>query len=428
MKEGQDDLFYLTPTLSRIQNSIQMQQSKRNSSSTSNNIHNNAPSNLFLNGGLAATQLGLDPMINKRHAPIVHHDNYSFDNWPASHTFPMDKFRMTAYSLLNDSDDSMQQTEATTESGQFRGDPLVLSPTHFYKPLSLEFFPTSFLSPPVCPNYLRSFLSGTLTKEQSRLIGFREHTSRHEIIQRTVTEVAGTVLTAQLALKYGLASHTAGGTHHAQSGEGRGFTILNDLAVVASLMTWKEEDEVEGIDDVKLLREFYRGNGAKRVLVVDLDVHQGDGTATFHAKGSLLHNKLFTLDLHATNNYPFQKQQCTYDVSLSDECNDDEYMEALIGSLDKAIQEVDPQLILYNAGVDPYQHDKLGRLSLSWEGLRQRDDHVIRKCVDERIPVACVVGGGYDVDVRALGRRHALVSRVCGEIWREKEMWQGIKD
>jgi acetoin utilization deacetylase AcuC-like enzyme len=337
-----EDEIYLTPTLERIQSKI-----SRNKSSTKQ-----LPSDLLING-LAASHLGLDPSQNLRHAPMVYHKNYSFDNWPTSHTFPMDKFRMTAYSLLNDLDESIGNEQ-----------PLVQSPTDFYNPLPFHEFPTSLLSPPIDKTFLHSFLSGKLTSEECRLIGFREQTSRPEVIERTVLEVAGTILTAQLALKYGLASHLAGGTHHAESRRGKGFTIINDLACAAYLMTWRETD---CSDNLPWMRELYRReNAVERVLVVDCDVHQGDGTATFHNTESCgLNGKLFTLDLHAASNYPHPKEKCTYDVSIPDGCNDEQYMELLTESLEKALLEVEPQLVLYNAGVDPFEHDKLGRLSLT---------------------------------------------------------------
>ncbi len=169
-----------------------------------------------------------------------------------------------------------------------------------------------------------------------------------------------------------------------------------------------------------------------RVLVVDCDVHQGDGTATFSGppesadvdcRENSLHGRLFTLDLHAANNYPHPKENCTYDVGLPDDCDDETYLSKLEESLDRALMEVRPQLVLYNAGVDVFVSDKLGRLSLSFEGIRRRDSHVIRTCVDRNIPVAVVVGGGYDNDVKVLGRRHAIVHRVCAQIWRERQMW-----
>ena len=208
------------------------------------------------------------------------------------------------------------------------------------------------MTPPIHSNYLHKFLSGSLTQEECRKIGFREQTSRPELIERTVLEVAGTVLTAQLALRYGLACNVAGGTHHAEASEGKGFTILNDLAVASRLMTWSEDEIDDDLDtddnddssssnnnNKLLLSELYRGNQrVERVLVVDCDVHQGDGTATFHYPGNLLYGKMFTLDLHAENNWPFEKESPTYDVPLPDECTDEEYLSVLSTSLKGALE------------------------------------------------------------------------------------------
>ncbi len=442
-----NDISYLTPTLARVQQDLQQtkltdQQCLTTSYSSTNsypNVKNNQldAQSIFIDG-LAASKLGLDPYQNARHAPMVYHEHYSCPNWPERHTFPMEKFHETAMSLLHDPDEYYFHEK---NDNDYAGDEivemesrqhLVVSQDHFYRPLPMEIFPTSFLSPPICPKFLQSFLSGSLSAEDCRLIGFREQTSRRELIERTVLEVAGTVLTAQLAMKYGLASNLAGGTHHAEWNRGKGYTILNDLAVVAHLMTWREDDdsvEVETKSDIDLLRELYRGEGVvDRVLVVDCDVHQGDGTATFSksvmdtttsSRANRLHNKLFTLDLHAANNYPHPKETCTYDIGLHDGCDDATYLSTLENSLEKAFREIRPQLVLYNAGVDVYEGDKLGRLSLTKEGIRKRDHHVIRTCVDAGIPIAVVVGGGYDNDVKELGRRHALVNRVCAEVWRE---------
>ncbi|KAL7531283.1 hypothetical protein ACHAWF_003704 [Thalassiosira exigua] len=336
------------------------------------------------------------------------------------------KFAATADSILNDPDEFLEKEEGRSErsGGGGGAGPLVLSEEHLYRPLPSDGFPKSLLSPPICPNFFDAFLSSALSEEERRLVGFREQTSRPELIERTLLEVAGTVLTAQLAMRYGLASNLAGGTHHAESGRGKGYTILNDLAVAAQLMTWKESYDVEVDGDDDLLMMLYRGGGpVDRVLVVDCDVHQGDGTATFHGPDDLLNGRLFTLDLHASNNYPHPKERCTYDVGLPDGCDDATYLAALTMSLNKALEEVDPQLVLYNAGVDVHASDKLGRLSLSSEGMTMRDGHVIETCLDRDVPVAVVVGGGYDDDVRVLGRRHASVHRVCAKIWRERRMW-----
>jgi len=333
---------------------------------------------------------------------------------------------------LNDPDPYLLQQQ----EGKMR--PLILSVDDFYRPLDVANFPTSFMTPPIQSAYLHKFLSGSLSREECRQIGFREQTSRPELIERTVLEVAGTLLTAQLALRFGLACNVAGGTHHAESNRGKGFTILNDLAVASRLMTWTKDDvgqqqvthdnHVSNSNDINLLSELYRGEQpVERVLVVDCDVHQGDGTATFHYEGQSLHNKLFTLDLHAENNWPFDKERPTYDIPLPDGCLDDEYMVVLSTSLNKALNEVQPQLVLYNAGVDPFHGDKLGRLSLSWQGLQERDLFVIKTCVERDLPVACVVGGGYSKDSKEVGQRHALLHRVCAKVWRDLEMWKRSK-
>ena len=465
-----DDSFYLAPTLASVQEeSLRGGKKKRAAKKdfasiddpTTSTTHppddanDQRPHSSIYIDGLAAGEIGFDPRGNTRHAPMVYHERYSCPNWPSKHTFPMAKFEHTALSLLNDTDEFLDDVDddddatvaADADGGSGRR--LVLSRDHFYRPLPMEAFPRSFLCPPIRSDFIENFVSGSLSPEDRRIIGFRDQTSRPELIERTVLEVAGTVLTAQLAMRYGLASNLAGGTHHADSLGGRGFTIINDLAVTARLMTWREGDVVADEESsrtsmhetVGLMREFYRGHHrgvVDRVLVVDCDVHQGDGTATFsyppttsaddvvacrHEKNSL-HGRLFTLDLHASNNYPHPKESCTYDIGLLDGCDDDTYLSELERSLDRALREVRPQLVLYNAGVDVFESDKLGRLSLSYEGMRRRDTHVIRTCVDRGIPVAAVVGGGYDNDVSVLGKRHALVHRVCAQIWRERRLWE----
>jgi len=183
----------------------------------------------------------------------------------------MSKFEQTAHSLLTDPDDLLQQNDSNDDR------PLISSVDDFYRPLEVINFPLSFMTPPIQSDYLHKFLSGTLTKEECRQIGFREQTSRPELIERTVLEVAGTVLTAQLALRYGLACNVAGGTHHAEANKGKGFTILNDLAVASRLMTWSEDDDHDDWDtdddnnnSIKLLSKLYRGDQrVERVLVVD---------------------------------------------------------------------------------------------------------------------------------------------------------------
>ena len=156
--------------------------------------------------------------------------------------------------------------------------------------------------------------------------------------------------------------------------------------------------------------------------MLDCDVHQGDGTAKFVK----LHEdqRLFTLSIHCASNYPQLKANSTYDVGVADGLRDDDYMQVLQDSVNLAIAEVNPDFVLYDAGVDIYEKDKLGRLKVSEHGIRQRDRWVLERCVAAEIPVAAVIGGGYDADVDALARRHAIVHEECAYLWRKYEMWK----
>jgi len=353
---------------------------------------------------IAASRRGLDPSTNRFHAPIVYHERYSFDGWPASHTFPMDKFERTAHALTT-------TCKATHPQSSNLPRPLVRNgDTDFFRPLDFADVPRSWLAKPTGPidaTFFDSFVSGQLDYEHCRYIGFRQQTSRPELIERTVLEVAGTVLTAQLAHQWGIASNVAGGTHHAHPSGGAGYTILNDLAVTANFLT----DEVLNGETVK---------GINKVLVIDLDVHQGDGTAKF----DLGNSRLSTLSIHCASNYPHPKQLSTYDIGLPDKVRDKEYMEILESSVNKALHEVEPDFVLYDAGVDVYENDTLGRINISLDGIRARDRFVLEKCVNAGIPVAAVVGGGYDKDVDALARRHAIIHEESAYVWRKYRMWE----
>lgn len=351
------------------------------------------------------SRMGLEPLRNRFHHPIVNHENYSFDDWPPNHTFPMDKFARLAQALTT-------TCKKNTPSSRLPR-PLVRLHEDFFRPLDMEDAPLYqwFAEPsgPLESKFLSRVLNGRLTKEECRYIGFREQMYRPELIRRTVLEVLGTMLSCQLAYQYGLSSNVAGGTHHARRDKGAGYTILNDLAIAANFIT-----------DEKLNKKTILG--VERVLVIDTDVHQGDGTASFSA----LHdqNRLFTLSLHCADNYPQLKATSTYDVGLPAGCDDDEYMKALQKSVCQAISETKPQFVLYDAGVDVYANDKLGRLKMTENGIHQRDRYVIDKCVGEGIPVVAVVGGGYDKDVNALARRHAIVHEECAFVWRKYKMWE----
>lgn len=367
------------------------------------------------NSYFSASHLGLDPSLNRFHAPMVYHEHYSFADWPSNHTFPMDKFEHLRRAVLS-KPPHLPRALVRDESDLFRA----LD--------NLHEVPREWLAEPTGPldgDFLDRFLAAQLTDEEKRYIGFREQTDRPELIARTVLEVAGTVLACQLAAVYGIASNLAGGTHHAHRTMGAGYTILNDLAVAANYLTnpqlFRQQHASSTIsDDATTTTSIF-----KRVLVVDCDVHQGDGTAKF----TQLHDeeRLFTLSIHCASNYPRLKAHSTIDVGVADGIRDEEYMEILTTNLNQAIAQIQPDFVLYDAGVDIYEHDKLGRLKVSEEGIRRRDRFVVERCVQAGIPVAAVIGGGYDKDVAALARRHAIVHEECAYVWRKYQMWNKAK-
>ena len=243
------------------------------------------------------------------------------------------------------------------------------------------------------PAYYRAFLAGELGEKAERRIGFGGEMQKPGLIQRTVLECSGTVLTAELALRHGLAANVAGGTHHAHRDFGSGFTILNDLAVAAQ---WARDHA-----------------NVQRVAVVDLDVHQGDGTAAlFHSDPDV-----FTFSMHCGANFPFRKSPSDWDVDVPRGTADGAYMALLREALPTILADFQPDLVLYDAGVDVYAGDALGHLDVTHAGLWRRDTYVMETCVRAGVPIGCVIGGGYDKSPLALARRHALVHRAAALVW-----------
>ena len=235
--------------------------------------------------------------------------------------------------------------------------------------------------------YHEAFARDRLDRQAQRRIGLPATTP---LVQRTWLAVGGTVLTARLALRHGLACHLAGGTHHAFPDFGSGFCIFNDLAVCSRVLIEQE--------------------GLQRVLVVDLDVHQGDATALIF-RGD---ERVFTFSAHAASNFPSRKQVSDLDLPLGDGLEDRAYLETIGDNLPGVLDRLRPQLVLYNAGVDPHRDDRLGRLALTDLGLLQRDHLVLDACLRRSIPVATVIGGGYDAMI-PLVKRHALVFRAAAD-------------
>ena len=235
--------------------------------------------------------------------------------------------------------------------------------------------------------YHEAFSRDHLTRPEQRRIGLP---ATRPLVQRTWLAVGGTLLTARLALQRGLASHLAGGTHHAHPGFGSGFCIFNDCAVAARVLLGTGE--------------------VRRILIVDLDVHQGDGSAACFQHDP----RVTTLSVHAASNFPLRKVDGDIDIPLADGTNDDDYLAAIADRLPDALDTIAPDLVLYNAGVDPHRDDRLGRLALSDAGLNMRDRLVLDACLRRRIPTATVIGGGYDA-LAPLVQRHAIVVRAAAE-------------
>jgi acetoin utilization deacetylase AcuC-like enzyme len=241
------------------------------------------------------------------------------------------------------------------------------------------------------PEYVQAYCEGTLDAKAMRRIGLPWSPA---LVNRTCTALGGTILTARLALECGLACNTAGGTHHAFPGYGSGFCIFNDLAVAA--------------------RVVQKLGLARQILIVDLDVHQGDGTAFIFQDDP----SVFTFSMHCEVNFPGTKQRSDLDVPLPEGMEDEAYLQTLAGYLPDLLERVQPDLVFYDAGVDTHLGDRLGKLALSDRGLYCREMQVLSTCRSLGFPVACVIGGGYANDFEALIYRHSLLHRAASEVYR----------
>lgn len=230
------------------------------------------------------------------------------------------------------------------------------------------------------PDYVEEVISCAVPPEKERRIGFP---IGERIARRASLSPGGTWLAARLALAHGFAANGAGGSHHALYDTGAGYCVFNDLAIGAH----------------RLIAE----GQVRRILIVDLDVHQGDGTAALTAG----RDDIVTFSMHGEKNFPARKALSDCDVALADGTGDDEYLAALADHLPALIGEVRPDLIFYQAGVDPHGEDRLGRLALTDAGLEARDRFVMRLAARAGIPLASVLGGGYGNDRVAVARRHA---------------------
>jgi len=243
-------------------------------------------------------------------------------------------------------------------------------------------------------DYVRRFTEGSLDAAELRRLGFPWSEA---LVERSYRAVGGTIAAARHALAHGIAMNLAGGTHHAFPDHGEGFCVFNDVAVAIRLLLH------EGL--------------VRRAAVVDLDVHQGNGTASIFRDDP----SVFTLSLHGQKNFPFRKEASDLDVELPDGCGDADYLTALEHALDELDRRFSPGLVIYLAGADPFERDRLGRLKLSFDGLEARDRRVFDWAWQRRIPMAFAMAGGYASDIAETVQVQLGTFRVAFDYWRR---WQ----
>lgn len=243
------------------------------------------------------------------------------------------------------------------------------------------------------PGYIAAISDGSVDPAVLREIGFPWSPAMAERARRSV---GATIAACRAAFREGIAANIAGGTHHAYAGKGGGFCVFNDAAVAARLMQ----------------AEWLRANASSLgVAIVDLDVHQGNGTASIFRDDP----SVFTLSMHGAKNFPFRKEPSDLDVDLADGCGDDDYLHALHLALDELERRFAPGLVIYLAGADPHEGDRLGRLKLTWDGLEARDRCVFDWVWQRRIPVAFAMAGGYGNRIEDTVQAQVNTFRVAAE-------------
>lgn len=230
----------------------------------------------------------------------------------------------------------------------------------------------------------------SLSKKESRPIGFP---LSKKLVDRELIITQGTIEAATYALEYGVAMNIAGGTHHAFSYKGEAFCLLNDQAIAAKYLL--------------------HHNLATKILIVDLDVHQGNGTAEIFKN----HSEVFTFSMHGANNYPFKKESSDLDIALPNQTSDHVYLEQLKFHLPQLIVQQNPDFVFYQSGVDILGSDKLGKLNCTLEGCKKRDAYVLQLCKTHNTPVMCSMGGGYSPNIKTILEAHANTFRLATQLF-----------
>ena len=296
---------------------------------------------------------------------IAYHPIYKH-NLPEGHRFPMEKYDLLPQQLLY---------EGTCKE------------ENFFKP---EIPNNKYFFMVHDPEYVSDLMNMTLNQKAARKIGFPLN---EDLIAREMIIADGTIKASEFALKYGIAMNIAGGTHHAFTNKGEGFCMLNDQAIGARNLLQKEL--------------------ANKILILDLDEHQGNGTAEIFYNDPTV----FTFSMHGKSNYPFHKEKSDLDIPLENGANDTTYLSILKEVLPDLITKEHPDFIYYLCGVDVIQTDKLGKLSLTIEGCKERDRFVLQTCKNHNIPVMCSMGGGYSPDIKIIIDAHANTFRLAQEIF-----------
>jgi acetoin utilization deacetylase AcuC-like enzyme len=299
-------------------------------------------------------------MLKVAHSPLYAHP------LPQGHRFPMEKYALLPEQLI------------------YEG---TLTKENFFVP---DFLEEKWIHNTHDSDYFNRLKNLELTRSEIRAMGFPLSA---ELIQREIQIASGSVQAAVFALDHGIGMNIAGGTHHAFTNRGEGFCLLNDLAITANYLIQNEL--------------------AKRVLVIDLDVHQGNGTAQIFRNRT----DVFTFSMHGAKNYPHRKEKSHLDIELSDGTEDEFYLQKLNFNLPIIIDNFSPDFIIYQCGVDVLSTDQLGRLNLSQKGVKLRDELVLSIAKSNQIPIMCCMGGGYSKQIKVIIDAHAQVFRLAQDLY-----------
>ena len=285
---------------------------------------------------------------------------------PENHRFPMEKYDLLPKQLVHEG---------------------TCYPEDFFSPQALDEQIVKVIHQ---KEYVDRLKQMKLDLSEVRKIGFP---ISHQLVEREFIIAGGTIEGALKSLESGISFNIAGGTHHAHSSHGEAFCMLNDQAIAA--------------------RYLLDHQHAKKVLIIDLDVHQGNGTAEIFKK----EERVFTFSMHGKKNYPFRKENSDWDIALEDNTGDEVYLNLLNDTLPLLFERVDPDFVFYLSGVDVVDTDRLGRLGLSIEGCKKRDEQVLKFCHKCSLPAQCSMGGGYSKDIKLIIEAHANTYRVAQQIY-----------